>query len=76
MNPTQPELIGRYARSIESGWLGKVIALETIGGLPMCRMVGVNDLHRILLGGDIEDALDHDDVQWFSPDDLKLMELV
>ena len=67
-----PEHVGRYARSIESGWLGKVVAIDG----DMLKMQGVNDLYRTMKGGDIEDALDVDDVQWFTPDDLRFVTLV
>ena len=67
-----PEHVGRYARSIESGWLGKVVAIDG----DMLKMQGVNDLYRTMKGGDIEDALDADDVQWFTPDDLRFVTLV
>lgn len=67
-----PEHIGRFARSIESGWLGKVIAIDG----EMLKMQGVNDLYRAMNGGDIEDALDSDDFQWFTPDDLRFVNLV
>ena len=67
-----PAHVGRYARSIESGWLGKVIAIdgETL------KMQGVNDLYRAMMGGDIEDALDDDDIQWFTPDDVRFVKLI
>lgn len=67
-----PEHVGRYARSIESGWLGKVVAIDG----DMLKMQGVNGLYRTMKGGDIEDALDADDVQWFTPDDLRFVTLV
>jgi hypothetical protein len=38
--------VGRYARSIESGWLGKVVAVESFDGETMLRMQGVNELCR------------------------------
>lgn len=67
-----PEHVGRYARSIESGWLGKVIAIEG----EYLKMQGVNQLYRNMLGGDIEDALDSDDFQWFTPDDVRFVKLI
>ncbi len=69
--------IGRFARSIESGWLGKVIAIEKDqDGLTMLKMQGVNELCRTILGGDIEAHLDDDDTQWFVPEDVKFIKLV
>lgn len=67
--------MGRYARSVESGWLGKVVSVESSDGQTLCRMQGVNELYRTLKGGDIEDAIDADDVQWFTPEDLKFITL-
>ena len=79
MNLTQApasNYIARYARSIETGWLGKVIAVEDHDGEPMLKMIGVNSLYRTMKGGHIEDALDHDDTQWFSPADVRFVALV
>lgn len=73
--PTE-NYIGRYARSVESGWLGKVIAMEGEGIDRMCKMVGVNELCSTIKGGDIEDHLEMEDVQYFTPDDLKFLKLV
>lgn len=75
------EYIGRYARSIESGWLGKVVGvdIEHNGiplGMTMLRMQGVNELVRDIKGGDIEDCLDSDDTQWFTPEDVRFLTLV
>ena len=57
-SPTPPTTshVGRYARSIETGWLGKVIAVEDHGE-PMLKMIGVNQLYRTMKGGHIDDAL-------------------
>ena len=68
--------IGRYARSVEAGWLGKIIGIDYINGDTMFKMMGVNSLYRMIEGGDIEDALDEDDIQWFSPADVRMVELV
>lgn len=65
--------IGRFARSIESGWLGRVVAVEYHDSDTMLRMEGVNELYRTIKGGDIEAAIDHDDIQWFSPDDVTFL---
>jgi len=76
-SPTPPTTshVGRYARSIETGWLGKVIAVEDHGE-PMLKMIGVNQLYRTMKGGHIDDALDHDDTQWFAPADVRFCTLV
>jgi hypothetical protein len=68
--------VGQFARSIESGWLGRVIAVEGKGSDVMLKMQGVNDLVRAIKGGDIEDAIDDDDTQWFAPEDLKFVNVV
>ena len=70
------QFTGRFARSIESGWLGQVIGIQTMDGQVLCQMKGVNELWRAMKGGHIEDALDHDDIQWFPPEDLKFLKLV
>lgn len=57
--------IGKFARSIESGWLGRVVAVEYHDSDTMLRMEGVNEL--------FEAAIDHDDIQWFSPDDVTFL---
>jgi len=64
--------IGRFARSIESGWLGKIVALEG----EFYKMQGVNMLCWQVAGGSIEDHIDGDDTQWFVPEDVKLVQLV
>lgn len=69
------EYTGRYARSIESGWLGKVVGVEVCDGFPMLRMQGVNELCRMVAGGSLEENLDSDDTQWFSPDDVKFLKV-
>ena len=67
------EYVGRFARSIESGWLGKVIAVESYDGETMLRMQGVNELCRMIAGGSLEANLDADDTQWFAPADVKFL---
>jgi len=62
---------GDFARSIESHWLGRVEAIEGSGLDTMLRMQGVNSLTRAIAGGDISEHIDADDVQWFSPDDVR-----
>ncbi len=64
--------VGRFARSIESGWLGQVVAVDG----DLLKMIGVNELVRAIRGGDIEDCLDSDDFQWFAPEDLRFLKLV
>lgn len=70
-----PELyVGRYARSVECGWLGKVIDAEIDEyGDCMLKMQGVNELCWQMAGGRIGDWLDDDDIQWFSVDDVKFL---
>ncbi len=72
---TLESYIGRYARSIESGWLGKVVGVDNYDGLAMLRMQGVNTLCRDILGGDLDDHLDADDTQWFTVEDVRLVTL-
>lgn len=62
---------GRYARSIESGWLGKVIAVELHGDERMLKMMGVETLCLAVAGGSFEDWLCPEDIQWFSPNDVR-----
>ena len=68
--------VGRFARSIESGWLGKVMAVEEREGMTLLRMSGVNELNRMIVGGDIETQIDLDDTQWFVPEDVRFVKLV
>ena len=63
--PTQ-ENVGRYARSVESGWKGKIVGVDG----ECYRMMGVNFLAEVILG---EEHLDLDDTQWFVPDDLRMI---
>lgn len=65
--------IGRFARSIESGWLGKVVAIEEYNGETMLRMQGVNELCRMVAGGSVNEWIDEDDTQWFAPADLRFL---
>jgi hypothetical protein len=63
--------VGDFAASIETGWFGKIVAIETDGnGDVMCEMIGVDQLALIVAGLTREEALSEDDVRWFSPDDL------
>lgn len=64
--------VGDYARSLESGWLGKIIAIEhptELGGL-MMKMMGVDWMAHEIAGLTAEESLSADDVQWFGTDDL------
>jgi len=65
--------VGRYARSVESGWLGRIEAVEDHDGDVFYRMKGVNEICRIIAGGDIADWIDDDDTQWFAPEDVTLI---
>lgn len=70
--PPRPEHVGRFARSIESGWLGKVIAVEG----EFLKMQGVNELVRMIAGGSLEECLDLADTQWFTPEDLHFLKVI
>jgi hypothetical protein len=86
VKPKPEECVGRFARSIESGWLGKIIEVvnvtNTKGGRilksseTMFRMKGVNTLCHLIQGGDMNDFLDDDDVQWFAPADVRFVKVV
>jgi hypothetical protein len=66
-------LVGRYARSVESGWLGQVVAIERRGGDVLCKMVGVDQLHNDVAGCSLDESVADNDVQWFVPADLKFL---
>lgn len=68
-------LNGRYARSIESGWLGRITSVRRHDGETMLTMVGVNELCRTIDGGTLEDWLDLDDIQYFALEDVKLVKV-
>ncbi len=55
--------IGRFARSIETGWRGCVVAAETYNGEVMLKMKC----------GTRHDNLEDDDVRWFAPADLRFL---
>jgi hypothetical protein len=66
--------VGRFARSVESGWLGKVVAIDRRDPeCAMLKMQGVNELCRMVAGGSHEQWLDEDDTQWFCVDDVKFL---
>ena len=76
--------VGDFARSVESGWIGKIVEVfkfsEPDGHCGICeedecRMVGVNLLAHTIGGSPINECIDHDDVQWFSADDLRLVKI-
>jgi hypothetical protein len=52
---------GDYIRSVETGWHGKVEAVQTSGGETMLRCKGVNFW---------DGSIDEDDTQWFAPADV------
>lgn len=62
--------IGDFATSLETGWLGKVVAFEDHNGDRFAKMIGFDRYARVLKGMAIDDCLCHDDVQWFAPADL------
>lgn len=67
--------IGRYARNIESGWLGQVVAVERFDGQDLLKMQGVNELCQMVAGGSAADWLDSDDTQWHDANDLRFIPL-
>ena len=62
--------VGQYAISVESQWLGKVIAIEVMNDDVYCKMQGVDELAKAVAGGSLEDNLASNDIQWFAPEDL------
>ena len=71
--------VGDYARSIETGWKGKILDIESKfvridaqSGCweEMCKMVGVDHLVQMVTGLPDELALTPDDIQFFSVHDL------
>ena len=66
-------LIGKYARSIESGWIGKITDIEYQGGDLMCKMIGADEIAVAVAGVTVEESLSSNDVQWFAPEDLKFL---
>jgi hypothetical protein len=69
MTAPNPKNIGRFARSIESGWLGKIIAVDG----EFYEMKAVNELCQMIAGGDNDEWIDEDDTQWFVHDDLRFL---
>lgn len=64
---------GAFARSVESGWKGKVIAVEVLNGETFLKMMGVDWLVQMVAGFTDEEALTSDDVQWFVPYDVEYL---
>ena len=71
--------VGDYARSLETGWLGKIVEIRTeVVKVAedrsfvehMATMIGVDWMSQSILGRSIEDSLNHDDIQYFSLTDL------
>lgn len=68
--------VGKYCRSVESNWLGKVLDVEKIDGQILLKMKGVDELGVAVLGLPIEECLCDDDIQWFAPDDVTIVTVV
>ncbi len=64
--------VGIFAKSIESGWTGLVVAVEDHGEV-MLRMVHFWQLGQTIKGGTAYEWLENDDVQWFAPSDVKFI---
>lgn len=64
-------LIGQFAKSVETGWKGKIIGFD-YDGSTMLRMKGVNFLTQAIVGGSNDANLDDDDTQWFTPEDVSI----
>lgn len=63
--------VGDFARNVESGWKGKIVAFEFDGnGDVMAKMIGVDWLAQTVAGLSDEESLASNDVQWHSPSDL------
>lgn len=72
--------VGEYARNIESGWIGRIEEIfpprevkvdDTQSFMEtMARLQGVNLLVCTVAGVPWDQALDDDDVQWHSVNDL------
>ena len=59
--------IGDYARAIETGWVGRIVAHDR-GYL---KMFGV-DFYAIMIGGDtLADSVDPSDPRWYDAADLE-----
>lgn len=70
---------GDFARSIESGWVGKIVGFSDDiykvddrrwhWGI-MCKMVGVDEIAMMAGGLTPSEAISDDDTAWYSPSDL------
>ena len=78
--------VGDLARSIETGWLGRILEIDPDQGSyehegktyefsPMCKMEGFDRLAWTVAGGDLFDYCDHADVQWFATNDLRYVKV-
>jgi len=72
MTMPQADRVGCYARSIESGWIGKIVACDG----ELYRMHGVDVWWFQILGGHVTDYVDETDTQWFAHDDLRFLKVV
>lgn len=63
--------VGKYAKNVETGWIGKVICVEDDLSL---RLRGLNTLTLIVHGGTLEENLDEDDTRFLFPDDAIFLE--
>ena len=59
--------VGDYARSLESGWLGKIVEID---GKGMAKLIGVDWVAYTIMDESLDDSLCPDDVRWFALDDL------
>ena len=58
--------IGDYARSVETGWVGRIVSHDR-GQL---RLHGV-DFYAVMIGGDtLANSVDSSDCRWYDADDL------
>jgi hypothetical protein len=71
--------VGDYARSLETGWLGKIVEIKPEVVMVAedrsfvehtARMIGVDWMSHTVLGRSVEECLSHDDIQYFSLSDL------
>lgn len=65
--------VGKFATALETGWIGKIVAVEEMGDDVLYKMIGVDTAAMMIGGGSAEDNLTSDDVQWFVPADVELI---
>ena len=65
--------VGDYARGIETGQIGLVVAISVIGDQLMAELHGVDFYAMTLFGQTLSEAVDSSDRWWNTPDDLKLV---